>query len=61
MLCLGPQVTALIIFLPGHFSHGTYLSNGLHHGVKISLGTHVGGLTEIDCQDRCLLPLCWWP
>ncbi len=47
-MCLEPQVVALIISLPGHFSieilTGSEINEDLHDGVEISLGTLDGGL-----------------
>ena len=59
MLCLRPRVVTLIILLPGHFcswnilsieiSTGSWINMGLHHVVRISLGTPVGGLYMVHC------------
>ncbi len=60
MLCFWPQVVALIFFLPGHFCLGNLLkyqpvlstiNKGLHHVVRISFGTPIGGLKEYSIWD----------
>ncbi len=73
MLCLGPQVVALNIFAHGTYlsiytfsmeiSTGSMINKGLHHVVRILLGTPIGGLQVVlggypRCPDNRHLGKC---
>ncbi len=53
ILCLDPQVVALIISLPGNtfsieISTGSEINEDLHISVEIQLGTPGGGLNKVS-------------